>query len=148
MQQAQEDLDNFIAPKKVSETPNRLRLIYLAILALGIPLESRIIPISKLELDLVIDYLARLLQNYEELIRRACSLVEQQAEIPPAQRKYYGLVKEYLERFSLLSTSEEFLPLNLSGKNINSIALKVLTDLLFYSSRAGKRYLHSQLQCL
>lgn len=147
MPQPQEDLDNSINPQKVSETPNRLRLIYLAILALGIPLESRIIPISKSELDLVIDYLAMLLQNNEELIRRACSLLEQQAEIPPQQRKYYGIVREYLERFSLLSSSEEFLPLSL-GENINSIALKVLTDLLFYSSRAGKRYLHSQLQCL
>lgn len=64
------------------------------------------------------------------------------------QNNYYGIVKEYLDNFFGLSESEETLSLNLTQEQKLSLALKVLTDLLFYSSRSGQRYLHKQLQCL
>ncbi|AFZ53104.1 DUF3038 domain-containing protein [Cyanobacterium aponinum UTEX 3222] len=138
--------ENFIDVEKVNLTPNKIKLIYLGILALGIKLESMVIPISKSELDLVVEYLSKVLQKNEELIRRACSLLEQIEN--SEQNNYYGIVKEYLDNFFGLSESEETLSLNLTQEQKLSLALKVLTDLLFYSSRSGQRYLHKQLQCL
>lgn len=138
--------ENLIDVEKVNLTPNKIKLIYLGILALGIKLESTVIPISKSELDLVIEYISKVLQKNEELIRRACSLLEQIEN--SEQTNYYGIVKEYLERFSQLSDSEQGLSLDLTEKQKLSLALKVLTDLLFYSSRSGQRYLRKQLQCL
>lgn len=138
--------ENFIDVEKVNLTPNKIKLIYLGILALGIKLESMVIPISKSELDLVVEYISKVLQKNEELIRRACSLLEQIEN--SEQNNYYGIVKEYLDNFFGLSESEETLSLNLTQEQKLSLALKVLTDLLFYSSRSGQRYLHKQLQCL
>lgn len=138
--------ENLIDVEKVNLTPNKIKLIYLGILALGIKLESTVIPISKSELDLVIEYISKVLQKNEELIRRACSLLEQIEN--SEQTNYYGILKEYLERFSQLSDSEQGLSLDLTEKQKLSLALKVLTDLLFYSSRSGQRYLRKQLQCL
>lgn len=138
--------ENLIDVEKVNLTPNKIKLIYLGILALGIKLESTVIPISKSELDLVIEYISKVLQKNEELIRRACSLLEQIEN--SEQTNYYGIVKEYLDRFSQLSDSEQGLSLDLTEKQKLSLALKVLTDLLFYSSRSGQRYLRKQLQCL
>ena len=86
------------------------------------------------------------MQKNEELIRRACSLLEQIENSD--QNNYYGIVKEYLDRFLNLSESDQGLSLELTEKQKLSLALKVLTDLLFYSSRSGQHYLQKQLQCL
>jgi len=138
--------ENLIDVEKVNLTPNKIKIIYLGILALGIKLESTVIPISKSELDLVIEYISKVLQKNEELIRRACSLLEQIENSD--QNNYYGIVKEYLDRFSNFSESDQGLSLALTEKQKLSLAYKVLTDLLFYSSRSGQRYLQKQLQCL
>lgn len=146
LEEQDQDQENLIDVEKVNLTPNKIKLIYLGILALGIKLESTVIPISKSELDLVIDYISKVLQKNEELIRRACSLLEQIENSD--QNNYYGIVKEYLDRFSNLSESDQGLSFELTEKQKLSLALKVLTDLLFYSSRSGQRYLQKQLQCL
>lgn len=146
LEERDNEQENLIDVEKVNLTPNKIRIIYLGILALGIKLESTVIPISKSELDLVIEYISKVLQKNEELIRRACSLLEQMEN--SEQNNYYGIVKEYLDRFSNLSESEQGLSIELTEKQKLSLALKVLTDLLFYSSRSGQRYLQKQLQCL
>jgi len=146
LEEQDKDQENLIDVEKVNLTPNKIKLIYLGILALGIKLESTVIPISKSELDLVIEYISKVLQKNEELIRRACSLLEQIENSD--QNNYYGIVKEYLDRFSNFSESDQGLSLALTEKQKLSLALKVLTDLLFYSSRSGQRYLQKQLQCL
>lgn len=142
-----EEQDNLINVEKVSLTPNKIKLIYLGILALDIKLESTVIPISKSELDLVIEYLTDVLRKNEELIRRSCSLLEQ-IENSHQDSYYYGIVKDYLDKFIFLGRSQYQLSLELDDEELSSLALKILTDLLFYSSRSGKRYLKNELQCL
>ena len=144
----QEQEENLIDVEKVNQTPYRIKLIYIAILALDIPLESTFIPTTKSELDLVIKYIVEILQKKEEKIRRACSLLEQ---IDQSQQQdfYYGLVKKYLDNFDKLCSSKVELMIDLpEDKDLNSIALKTLTNLLFYSSNLGEFYLQQQLQCL
>lgn len=142
-----EEAENLIDIEKINYTPQKIKLIYLGILALGIELESTFIPNSKSELDLVIEYLVEVLQKNEELIRRASSLLEQinQSDNPDY---YYGIVKNYLTEFSRLSRSHPNLSLDLPEKEELTIMLKILTDLLFYSSKSGHNYLKNQLQCL
>ena len=142
-----EDQENLINVARINDTPRKIKLIYLSILALGINLESTFIPTSKSELDLVIEYIVEVLQKKEELIRRACSLLEQINKSNNADY-YYGIVKDYLENFTELSRSHPKLSLKLREEEEFSIATKVLTDLLFYSSKSGQNYLHKQLQCL
>ncbi|NCO75494.1 MAG: DUF3038 domain-containing protein [Cyanobacteria bacterium] len=142
-----EEQENLIDVEKVNNTPHRIKLIYLGILALGIKLESTVIPISKSELDILIEYLAELLQKNDELIRRACSLLEQ-IDSSENTNYYYGIVKDYLDKFLLLSQSHESLSIEINSEIQNSLALKTLTDLLFYSSKSGKYFLKHQLQCL
>ena len=142
-----EDQENLIDVEKVNDTPRKIKLIYLSILALGINLESTFIPTSKSELDLVIEYVLEVLQKKEESIRRACSLLEQ-INRSDNTNYYYGIVKDYLEKFIDLSRSHPQLSVNLEEKEEFSIAIKVLTDLLFYSSKSGTNYLKQQLQCL
>ncbi|MBL1210136.1 DUF3038 domain-containing protein [Geminocystis sp. GBBB08] len=139
--------ENLIDVEKVNNTPEKIKLIYLGILALGIKIESTVIPLSNSELDLLIEYLAEILQRNDELIRRACSLLEQ-IENSDSGNNYYGIVKDYLDQFLILSQSEEFLEINLSLENQSSFALKLLTDLLFYSGISGKGFLKQKLQCL
>ena len=142
-----EEAENLIDLEKINCTPQKIKLIYLAMLALGIELESMFIPTSKSELDLVIEYIVEVLQKSQELIRRACSLLEQinQSDNP---NYYYGIVKNYLTKFSSLSRSHPHLSVSFPEKEELTIALKILTDLLFYSSQSGHNYLKEQLQCL
>lgn len=139
--------ENLIDVEKVNDTPEKIKLIYLGILALGIKIESTVIPLSNSELDLLIEYLIEILQRNDELIRRACSLLEQ-IEISDDKNHYYGIVKDYLDQFFVLSQCEEFLDINIPSENQSYIALKILTDLLFYSGKSGKYFLKQQLQCL
>ena len=142
-----EEQEHLIDIEKVHETPEKIKLIYLGILALGLELESTFIPTSKSELNLVIEYVVEVLQKRQELIRRACSLLEQinQSDNP---NYYYGIVKNYLTQFSRLSRSHPKLSVMISEDQELTIALKTLTDLLFYSSKSGQNYLKEQLQCL
>ncbi|BAQ62722.1 hypothetical protein GM3708_3128 [Geminocystis sp. NIES-3708] len=142
-----DEQENLIDVEKVNHTPEKIKLIYLGILALGIKIESTVIPVSNSELDLLIEYLAEILQRNDELIRRACSLLEQ-IETSNEKNYYYGIVKDYLDQFLVLSQSEEFLDINIAVENQSYFALKILTDLLFYSGKSGKRFLKQQLQCL
>ncbi len=142
-----DEQENLIDVEKVNHTPEKIKLIYLGILALGIKIESTVIPVSNSELDLLIEYLSKILQRNDELIRRACSLLEQ-IENSDDTKHYYGIVRDYLDQFLVLSQSDEFLDMNISLENQYSLALKILTDLLFYSGTSGKRFLKQQLQCL
>ena len=142
-----QEQENLIDVDKVEQTPYRIKLIYIGILALDIPLESTFIPKSKSELDLVIKYIVEVLQKKEETLRRACSLLEQ-IEQSEQQNFYYGLVKQYLDNFEKLSSDHEQLSVDLAEQELKSIALKTLTNLLFYSSNSGEFYLQQQLQCL
>lgn len=63
--------ENFIDVEKVNLTPNKIKLIYLGILALGIKLESMVIPISKSELDLVVEYLSKVLQKKRRINQKS-----------------------------------------------------------------------------
>ncbi|MGI0483342.1 DUF3038 domain-containing protein [Geminocystis sp. CENA526] len=142
-----EEQENLIDVEKVNNTPNKIKLIYLGILALGIPLESKVIPKRKSELDILIEYLVELLQKNDELIRRACSLLEQIDNSDNANY-YYGTVKDYLDKFLDLAKSDPILSVEIHPEKETIIALKVLTNLLFYGSKSGKIYLKQQLQCL
>ena len=135
-----EEQENFINVEKVNETPQKIKLIYLATLALGIKLDSIFIPTSKSELDLVIEYVVEVLQKQEELVRRACSLLEQ-IQRSDNVNYYYGVVREYLEKFTELSRSHPQLSVKLEPEEELAIAMKLLTDLLFYGSKYGKNYL-------
>lgn len=79
-----------------------------------------------------------LAQENQETIRRAVALLEQytQLERPPREAVFLG---EYLQRFTqgYLLRSLGTLKLTL----VESLALKLLVDLLFYSSADGDRHL-------
>lgn len=142
-----EEQENLINIDKVNNTPHKIKLIYLGILSLNINLESKVIPKSKSELDILIEYLVELLQKNDEIIRRACSLLEQ-IDNSDNTDYYYGTVKDYLDKFLNLAKSDPILKIEIEDKNQTMIALKVLTNLLFYSSKSGKNFLKQQLQCL
>ncbi|BAQ65832.1 DUF3038 domain-containing protein [Geminocystis sp. NIES-3709] len=142
-----EEQENLIDVEKVNNTPHKIKLIYLGILALGINLDSKVIPKSKSELDILIEYLVELLQKNDELIRRACSLLEQ-IDNSENVNYYYGTVKDYLDKFLFLAESDPVLSIEITSEEKNIIPLKVLTDLLFYGTNSGKLFLKQQLQCL
>lgn len=142
-----EEQENLIDVDKVNNTPDKIKLIYLGILALDINLESKVIPKSKSELDILIEYLVELLQKNDEVIRRACSLLEQ-IDNSDNSDYYYGTVKDYLDKFLDLAKSDPLLTIEIDAKNQTMIPLKVLTNLLFYGSKSGKNFLKQQLQCL
>ena len=142
-----EESENLIDVAKVNNTPRQIKLIYLSILALGIKLDSQVIPKTKSELDILIDYLVELLQKNDELIRRACSLLEQ-IDNSDNPQQYYGTVKQYLDNFFNLAQSNPDLAVEIPLENPDIIPLKTLTNLLFYGSKSGKIFLKQQLQCL
>lgn len=142
-----EEQENLIDVNKVNNTPHKIKLIYLGILALDIKLESKVIPKTKSELDILIEYLVELLQKNDEVIRRACSLLEQ-IDNSDNTEYYYGTVKDYLDKFFDLAKSDPLLTIEIEAKNQTIIALKLLTNLLFYGSKSGKKFLKQQLQCL
>lgn len=88
-------------------------------------------------LVLIVCYLAK---QHQELIRRACLLLEQtiQQNQPPHRS---GLLGDYLDAFSntYQERMEEAEPL--STDILYQLALKLLIDLIFYSSAQGHRRL-------
>ena len=79
-----------------------------------------------------------LAQEHQETIRRAIALLEQYTQLERPAREAV-LLSEYLQRFKqgYLQRSLGTLKLTL----VESLALKLLVDLLFYSSPNGDRYL-------
>lgn len=130
--------DNF------SINQEKLKLIYLTILSLGIPLESWAIPQSKKELDSIIYLITDTLRKHDELIRRAASLMEQ-IESQNSNDGYYGLVQEYLAKFEQLWQSHPDLKINLASDKQEAIALKLLANLLFYSGKSGEYFIQYKL---
>ncbi|MGB7519925.1 MAG: DUF3038 domain-containing protein [Spirulinaceae cyanobacterium] len=88
-------------------------------------------------LVLIICYLA---QEYQELIRRAVSLLEQMAEQNQKPHRS-ALLGDYLDVFS--NTYQERMEdgENISSTFLSQLAFKLLIDLLFYSSPKGHRRL-------
>lgn len=88
-------------------------------------------------LVLIICYLAK---QHQELIRRAVALLEQMAEQNTEPHRT-ALLGDYLDTFS--NTYQERMEQgeNVSTALLNQLALKLLVDLLFYSSPNGHRRL-------
>lgn len=88
-------------------------------------------------LVLIICHLAK---QHQELIRRAVALLEQMTEQnrPPHQAALLG---DYLDAFSNKYSDRMEEAENLSSDALTHLALKLLIDLLFYSSNGGHRRL-------
>ncbi len=87
-------------------------------------------------LVLIISYLAK---QQQELIRRAVSLLEQMTQQNKEPHRI-ALLGDYLDKFT--NTYEErMLERDLSPDILSQLALKLLIDLLFYSSHNGHRRL-------
>jgi len=88
-------------------------------------------------LVLIICYLAR---QHQETIRRAVDLLQQVTQDRSEPHKT-ALLGEYLDAFS--NTYQERMEENenISTNNLTELALKLLVDLLFYSSPGGHRRL-------
>ncbi|MEC4807028.1 MAG: DUF3038 domain-containing protein [Jaaginema sp. PMC 1079.18] len=84
--------------------------------------------------------ICRLAQEYQELIRRAVSLLEQrtQQHQPPHQAALLG---DYLDAFSNTYHDRMDTPESTSPQALNQLAFKLLIDLLFYSDPNGHRRL-------
>ena len=88
-------------------------------------------------LVLIICYLAR---QHQEIIRRAVDLLEQVAQNHSEPHKT-ALLGEYLDGFSNTYQERMEEDENISTNNLTHLALKLLVDLLFYSSPGGHRRL-------
>lgn len=88
-------------------------------------------------LVLIICYLAK---QHQEIIRRAVGLLEQVAQDGSEPHKT-ALLGEYLDGFSNTYQERMEEDENVSTHNLTDLALKLLVDLLFYSSAGGHRRL-------
>ena len=81
-----------------------------------------------------------LAKQHQELIRRAIDLLEQAAQNDSEPHKT-AMLGDYLDAFS--NTYQERMEddRNISPENLTQLALKLLVDLLFYSSPGGHRRL-------
>ena len=132
--------------QKIKQFQSRMRLILLAVSALEINHSHININISKNQQELEQNFLelVDLFQQNQELIRRACSLLEQIYQHHESIN-YYGVVKDYLHKFKQNYEPELVSQATLSPENIEKLALKLLPDLLFYSGKNGDRLLWEQL---
>ena len=88
-------------------------------------------------LVLIICHLAK---QHQELIRRAVALLEQMTEQNRAPHQA-ALLGDYLDAFSNKYSDRMEEAENLSSDALTHLALKLLIDLLFYSSNGGHRRL-------
>ncbi|WP_346016572.1 DUF3038 domain-containing protein [Chroococcidiopsis sp. CCMEE 29] len=88
-------------------------------------------------LVLIICYLTK---QHQELIRRAVALLEQAAENNEEPHKV-SLLGDYLDAFSNLYQERMEDDDNISTNLLSQLALKLMIDLLFYSSPNGHRHL-------
>lgn len=132
--------------QKIKQFQSRMKLILLAVSALEINHNHININISKNQQELEQNFLelVDLLQQNQELIRRACSLLEQMNQ-DNESLNYYGVVKDYLHKFKQNYQPELVSPATLSSEDTEKLALKLLPDLLFYSGKNGDRLLWEQL---
>lgn len=124
-----------------------LQLIYIAILSLDIESKLTVIPQNKIDLNFVISSLIKIVKKNDDLIHRAVSLWEQ-IENSESENSYYGIVEEYLANFTDYAQNHPKFKVNLDSHQIPSIALKILTDLLFYSGISGEKLLRDKLETL
>jgi Zn-dependent oligopeptidase len=134
-----------IHERQLKQIQNKISLILLAISALEINHNQIQIPQQEQELQPTLLQVTSLLQQNQELIRRACSLLEQmnQRNEPPNS---YGILKDYLHKFTQNYEPELIPGATLSPENVQQLALKLLVDLLFYSGQSGDRFLWEQLK--
>ena len=94
-------------------------------------------------LILLIAYLSH---KHQELIRRAVTLWEQMtvANIPLDQSE---LLANYLTNFTTAYTPRKEWKYKLESEKLQALALKLLVDLLFYSSRNGHHRLWRTISC-
>jgi hypothetical protein len=78
--------------------------------------------------------------QHQALIRRAVALLEQMAE-QNREPHTIALLGDYIDRFSNTYGSRMEDAENLSARELTNLALKLLIDLLFYSSPGGHRRL-------
>lgn len=88
-------------------------------------------------LVLIICHLAK---QHQELIRRAVALLEQMAEQNREPHRT-ALLGDYLDTFSNIYQERMEQGENISSAKLTKLALKLLIDLLFYSSPNGHRRL-------
>lgn len=81
-----------------------------------------------------------LAKQHQALIRRAVALLEQMAE-QNREPHTVALLGDYIDRFSNTYGDRMEDAENLSGAQLTNLALKLLIDLLFYSSPGGHRRL-------
>ena len=81
-----------------------------------------------------------LAKQHQALIRRAVALLEQMAE-QNREPHTVALLGDYIDRFSNTYADRMEDAENLSAKELTNLALKLLIDLLFYSSPGGHRRL-------
>jgi len=80
----------------------------------------------------------RVAKSHQELIRRAIALLEQQTE-SKCPLHQTALLGDYLDKFTNLY--QERMTVAASPDSLTGLALKLLVDLLFYSSPSGPRRL-------
>ncbi len=132
---------------KTDPLADYLQLIYIAISSLEIDSKLSVFPQNQTDLNFVISSLIKIIKKNDDLIHRTVSLWEQ-IETLDDNRNYYGVVQDYLDNFNQISQNNPKLKINLQREKVPSIALKILTDLLFYSSISGEKFLKEKLEKL
>lgn len=88
-------------------------------------------------LVLIIAYLAR---QHQELLRRAVSLLEQ-VTAQNQQPHHTALLGDYIDKFIDIYQARMTSEQEMTSEIVHQLALKLLTDLLFYSGNNGHRLL-------
>ncbi|WP_069790913.1 DUF3038 domain-containing protein [Cyanobacterium sp. IPPAS B-1200] len=136
-----------ISPETYNSLDNYLQLIYTGLLALDIEHKLTTFPKNKTDINFVITSIIKIIKKNDELIHRAVSLLEQIETSD--EKEYYGIVQSYLNTFNKLVRDSDIFQNNLQEeRNQSVIALKILIDLLFYSSISGERLLRDKLESL
>lgn len=138
---------NDVLSSKENSLNNYLQLIYISFLSLNIDTKLTVLPQNQTDLNFVITSIIKIVKKNDELIHRAVSLWEQIANSDD-QKNYYGIVRDYLDNFSQITTDSDKFSIKLEQQDIYAVALKILTDLLFYSSISGERLLRDKLELL
>jgi hypothetical protein len=139
---------SILKPEQIGKVQGQIQLILLAISALGIKDTSKIImPNNEGELQETITKIISLVQKNQELIRRACALVE---EIKQQNKSLdsYGIVKDYWQNFQGDYHHQIPVQTSISSLEMEQLAIKILFELLFYTGVMGKSRLQEQLNSL
>lgn len=97
---------------------------------------SNLSGLEESDVQLLIVLICRIAQSYQSLIRRAIALVEQVNQ-QQSDLRQVTLLRDYLDRFS-----QGFSRIQPRSTEVSTpLALKLLIDLLFYSSHSGQQQL-------